>query len=129
MNENDTALGRRIRRVLVYVSAFLMIVFIIALTIDVLGDPPRIFRHMMAKENIHFRPAIIGLPAAIFVALVIVSILETISGDMKIELPFGFKFEGASGPMIFWIICFLVIVAGIKLLWPWAHEVVPTCVP
>jgi hypothetical protein len=29
----------------------------------------------------------------------------------------GFKFRGASGPVVLWIFCYLAIVTSIKLLW------------
>ncbi len=30
---------------------------------------------------------------------------------------FGFKFRGASGPVVLWIFCFLAVIFGVYLLW------------
>ena len=60
--------------------------------------------------------AVIGIPGAIIVAFVIVSVLENVSGPIKFE-GLGFKFEGASGPIVMWVIVFLSLVGGIRLLW------------
>ncbi len=60
--------------------------------------------------------AAIGIPGSIIVAFVIVSILENVSGPIKFE-GLGFKFEGASGPIVMWVIVFLSLIWGIRLLW------------
>jgi hypothetical protein len=60
--------------------------------------------------------AILGLPSAALAALCIVLFLEVKSGRIEFE-GFGFKFRGASGEIILWVICFLAIVASIRLLW------------
>lgn len=70
---------------------------------------------MMAVFRSH-PAAILGLPGAALTALCIVLILETKSGKIEFE-GFGFKFKGASGEIILWVICFLAIVASIRLLW------------
>lgn len=67
----------------------------------------------LAKE--HFA-AVVGLPASALAALFVVSIFEVTTGPIEFE-GFGFKFRGASGPIIFWVICFLAIGGCIKLLW------------
>jgi len=63
----------------------------------------------------HF-PAVCGLPGAALVALYVVSFLEKTSGQIEFE-GFGFKFRGASGPIVLWVLCFLSIVGAIKALW------------
>ena len=63
----------------------------------------------------HF-PATIGLPSAAIAALCIVVFLESSSGPIQFEGP-GFKFKGASGPIVLWVLCFLAIAGAIKLLW------------
>jgi hypothetical protein len=60
--------------------------------------------------------AVLGLPMAALAALCIVLFLEAKSGQIEFE-GFGFKFRGASGEIILWVICFLAIVAAIKALW------------
>jgi hypothetical protein len=63
----------------------------------------------------HFA-AVIGLPAAAIASLCVVLILEGTAGPIEFE-GLGFKFKGASGPIIFWIICFLVITGAIRICW------------
>lgn len=63
----------------------------------------------------HFA-ATIGLPAAALVALCIVLFLEHTSGTIEFE-GLGFKFKGASGPIVLWVLCFLAIAGAVKLLW------------
>jgi hypothetical protein len=60
--------------------------------------------------------AVLGLPTGALAALCIVLFLEAKSGRIEFE-GFGFKFRGASGEIILWVICFLAIVTAIKLLW------------
>jgi hypothetical protein len=67
----------------------------------------------IARE--HFA-ATVGLPFAALAALSLVMILEFRAGKIEFE-GFGFKFRGAAGPVIFWVIAFLAIASAIKLLW------------
>ncbi len=60
--------------------------------------------------------ASIGLPLAAILAFVLVTIFRATEGQIRVEL-LQLKFVGASGPLIMWVICFLAIAAGIKLLW------------
>ena len=60
--------------------------------------------------------AVVGLPIATVAAFLLVSILQVTSGRIEFE-GIGFKFRGASGPVVLWIACFIVFVIGIKLLW------------
>lgn len=64
---------------------------------------------------LHFS-ALVGLPCAALAALCIVMFLEHSLGAIEFEGA-GFKFRGASGPIVLWIFCFLAIVTAIKLLW------------
>lgn len=63
----------------------------------------------------HF-PAVMGLPMAALLAAFIVIGLRHSEGPMKFE-GLGMKFEGASGQVILWVVCFLAIASAIKLLW------------
>lgn len=63
----------------------------------------------------HFA-ATIGLPFAALAALCLVYFLEIKAGPIEFD-GFGFKFRGAAGPVIFWVIVFLAIASAIKLLW------------
>ncbi len=61
-------------------------------------------------------PATIGLPLSGFAAFVLVFLLEHSRGPIEFE-GLGFKFKGASGPLVFWLICFMAINTGIYTLW------------
>ena len=63
----------------------------------------------------HFA-AVVGLPLAALLAAFIVVALRHTAGPMKFE-GLGFKFEGGAGQVILWVVCFLAIAAGIRLLW------------
>ncbi len=61
--------------------------------------------------------AIVGLPLAAIGSFIVVVFLEhTTDGPLEFE-GFGFKFKGASGPVVLWVLCFLAIAGMIKLLW------------
>jgi hypothetical protein len=60
---------------------------------------------------------IMGLPMAGLFALLIVAVFQSTTGAVKFEATPAFKFEGAAGPIIFWVICFLAITTSIKMLW------------
>lgn len=61
-------------------------------------------------------PATIGLPSAALAALCLVMVLENTSGPIEFE-GLGFKFKGASGPIILWCVVFLCMTGAIKLVW------------
>lgn len=63
----------------------------------------------------HFA-ATIGLPMAALLSAFIVVALRHSKGPIKFE-GLGFKFEGSSGQVILWVICFLSITVAIRLLW------------
>jgi len=64
----------------------------------------------------HFR-ALVGVPEAVGAALILVIILRAAAGPIEFEAPFGFKFKGASGPLVLWVLCFLAIAAALWRLW------------
>ena len=57
----------------------------------------------------------IAVPLAGLSSFLLVTILEISSGPIRFE-GLGFKFSGAAGPVIFWVVCFLAIIAGIRLV-------------
>jgi hypothetical protein len=63
----------------------------------------------------HFA-ATVGLPLAMVAAIVIVSLFKLTFGPIELEI-IGFKFKGASGQVILWIVVFLSMASAIKLLW------------
>ena len=61
--------------------------------------------------------ALIGLPFAAYAAVCLVIFLESRhEGPVEFKA-LGFEFKGASGPIVLWAICFLIITVCIKLLW------------
>jgi hypothetical protein len=68
-------------------------------------------------EYIFAQPgAVIGVPFCGAMAAFIVLLLRTTQGPIEFEA-LGFKFRGASGPIVMWVLCFLSFVAATKLLW------------
>ena len=66
--------------------------------------------------NEHYA-ATIGTPLSALTAFCIVVLLQIMNqGPIEFEA-LGFKFKGASGPVVLWIFCFLAVVAGFSLLW------------
>ena len=64
----------------------------------------------------HFA-AIIGLPMSAAGAFIVVVFLrQGVAGPIEFE-GMGFKFKGPSGAVVLWLMCFLGIVIGIKVLW------------
>jgi hypothetical protein len=63
----------------------------------------------------HF-PATVGLPLAAVGSFLLVTVLQISSGKIEFEA-WGFKVRGASGPAILWVLCFLSIATGVRLLW------------
>ena len=92
-------------------TAGLVGVFLINAILSILYSPDWLLE--MAR---HQFPATIGLPFAAISALCLVLVLEIKSGPVEFE-GFGFKFRGASGPVVMWVFSFLAIVAAIKALW------------
>ena len=71
----------------------------------------------LVKLSLSNYPALVGTPMSAVTAFFIVSMLKVTNGSIEFEA-LGFKFRGASGPIILWILCFLAIVAAFRLLWP-----------
>lgn len=58
---------------------------------------------------------VVGIPWAALTAFILISLFETISGEVKIKLG-NVEFQGAANPLIMWVMIFLVIVGGIRIL-------------
>ena len=63
----------------------------------------------------HF-PVTMGIPSAMVGALVICTLFRTTEGQIKFG-GFGFHFEGAAGPIVMWVLCFLAQIVAIRILW------------
>jgi hypothetical protein len=57
-----------------------------------------------------------GIAFAALAAFLVVTLLEHAYGKIEFDC-LGVKFKGASGPVVLWAFCFLVIVGSMKLLW------------
>ncbi len=64
----------------------------------------------------HF-PTVVGLPFAAMAALFIAISSKIVTGEKLNFKGFGFEFNGASGPIILWLICFLGISFTINETW------------
>jgi len=63
----------------------------------------------------HFA-AMVGTPLSAMTAFCIVSLLKVTNGPVEFEA-LGFKFRGASGPIILWVFSFLAIGTIFHFLW------------
>ena len=93
----------------IFVSVFALLVFARILW---LGYKERAWLDV-AKQQF---AAVVGLPASAIAALFVVLVLPLASGEIKVVLG-PLKLEGAAAPIVFWLLCFLAIVTGIKMLW------------
>lgn len=64
----------------------------------------------------HFA-ALMCVPMAALMAMCVVILLRYAAGPIKIKMPAGLELEGAAGPVVLWVVCFLAIVSAIKLVW------------
>jgi hypothetical protein len=76
-----------------------------------------------AMSAIRFREGVIGglvraygLVAAGVAAFVVVAVLKQTYGGPLTFKGLGFEFQGASGPVVMWLICYLGIVFSFRLL-------------
>lgn len=60
--------------------------------------------------------ATIGIAVSAISAFCLVVVLEISSGAIEFEV-LGFRFRGASGPVVLWVLCFLALVFATWLLW------------
>jgi hypothetical protein len=60
--------------------------------------------------------ATIGIAMSAITAFCLVALLEIARGPVEFEA-MGFKFKGASGPVVLWVFCFLAMIFGVWLLW------------
>jgi hypothetical protein len=58
----------------------------------------------------------VGVPTSAIVAYVLVSVLEHTRGEIEFETV-GFKFKGASGPIVLWVLVFLALIIAIRVTW------------
>jgi len=76
---------------------------------------PLLILFLLAISTAH-APAMIGIPWAGGAAFIVVLVLRTSFGAIEFKL-LTVEFKGASGPIVMWVLCFLVEVLAIKSLW------------
>ena len=60
--------------------------------------------------------ATLGVPLSAISSACIVILLRATAGPIEFEA-LGFKFRGASGPVVLWLFCFLAMIFALRLLW------------
>lgn len=60
--------------------------------------------------------ATFGIGICAVSAFFVVAVLELTAGAMQFEV-LGFKFQGAAGQVVLWVLCFLSMVFAMWLLW------------
>jgi hypothetical protein len=65
---------------------------------------------------INHASAMLGIPWAGGAAFIVVLVFKPVFGDIKFQVA-GVNFEGASGPVVMWVFCFMAEIIAIKMLW------------
>ena len=65
--------------------------------------------------QMHFA-ATLGVPLCGIASACVVLVLKSASGPIEFEV-LGLRFRGAAGPVILWVLCFLVMILAVNLLW------------
>jgi hypothetical protein len=60
--------------------------------------------------------ATIAVPLSAIASVCIILLLKATAGPIEFE-GLGFKFQGASGPIVLWVLCFLSMILAVQLLW------------
>jgi len=63
-------------------------------------------------------PAFFCVPIAYVSALILVLVLRAATGPVEFKF-LGLEFRGSSGPLVFWILCFLSIIWAFREMWIW----------
>lgn len=110
-SEHSPQTARRIGPWLAIIAAVIFGgAFVVGGAVSMLTNP------LVFKIALEHFAATVGLPSAAIASLCLVVFLESSSGPIEFE-GLGFKFKGASGPVVLWAVCFLVMTAAIKTLW------------
>jgi hypothetical protein len=78
--------------------------------------PDPLFIRQAGEHNRRTCQGMLGVPWAGGAAFIIVLVLRSSFGRVEFKV-LGTNFKGASGPIVMWILCFLVEIAAIRLLW------------
>jgi hypothetical protein len=101
-----------------FAVAYLVLVGIVAIYVLLAPQRDRFFYEITIK---HF-PATVGLALAAMTAVFVVMMFRVVSGDKLTFSVLGLKLEGASGPVVLWILVFLSITLAINMLWDKTYD-------
>ncbi len=104
----DIWLGRIIFGAIIMAFAGIISLWLAALffSIDIIRDQLLVTHYV----------AIVGLPTAAIAAFMLMFLFRQSSGPIELEA-LGFKFKGAAGPVILWVVCFLAMTLALKVTW------------
>ena len=103
----------QVSRVVAVVGPFVLLAPIIYVAcLIVSSDTPPSYSAFVLQNYLVF----FGMPYAAFFSYYLVSALESSRGPIEVEFV-GFKFKGAAGPLVFWLLVFLSVQLGFKLFW------------
>ena len=119
--EQESRLKRGLKGFLLGITMLLLIYMVGVLGYGVWSITFRILQqdtvvNLYLKTIFDHFAAVVGLPFASVGSLFLVLLLRYSAGPIEFE-GLGFKFKGASGPIVMWVLCFLATVSAIKLLW------------
>ncbi|SNX58645.1 hypothetical protein SAMN06296273_0109 [Nitrosomonas ureae] len=111
----DESHSIRLRAVISWIVVIILICFgaFMLYKLTNFHNTPGDYWKIMVKEQF---PVLVGLPMAGLGSLFVTLILRISTGPIEFEIG-GLKFKGGAAPIVFWIICFMVIVLSINLLW------------
>ena len=103
----------KVSRIVVLIGPFVLLgpIIYVAWLIVTPGTPREYTAFVLQNYLVFF-----GMPYAAFFSYYLVSALESSRGPIEVEFV-GFKFKGAAGPLVFWLLIFLSVQLGFKLFW------------
>ena len=113
--DTDPIFDSRLKKVAKTIAVVAVVIIMILFTGFVTRHAMEPDSWVVETAKAHFAAAI-GLPFVALMAGFIVTILEFSFGAIEFE-GLGFKFRGASGPIVLWALCFLSITVAVRLLW------------
>ena len=113
---SDVAFRKWIGRIAILVILLWGVQVLGFITYNVLTERTRSEGWLNKLIEDHY-PAMVGIPLMALAAFCIVmSFKVAIGSPIEFEV-IGFKFKGASGPVIMWILCFLALTLAFRVLW------------
>lgn len=103
----------KLRQILKIIMVSIAILFFVFVFVQqwFFGLHPDLFQQIIDHYAVF-----LTLPCAGFAALLLVVIFDQAYGQIKFSI-WGMNFEGASGPIILWIMCYLSIILSVRALW------------